>query len=110
MLDLESSSGGSSCYGLTPSAMVSWIADFVDTYRDATGRDPLLYCTADWWETCTADSDTFGDTCPLVLARYADAPGEVPGGWAYQTIWQNSDGFAYGGDGGESGLVKLAMG
>ena len=51
----------------------------------------------------------------LVLARYGTSVGTIPGGWPYQTIWQNSDSYTYGGDsdifnGDITGLKKLASG
>lgn len=115
MLDIEYNPSGATCYGLSASAMVSWVSDFVDTYKAATGRDTLIYTTDDWWSSCTGNSDAFANTSPLVLARYASAPGTIPGGWGYQTIWQNADSYSFGGDsdmfnGGQSGLVKLATG
>ena len=58
----------------------------------------MIYTTNDWWVTCTGGSTAFSTTCPLVLARYSTSPGTVPGGWPYQTIWQNSDSYPYGGD------------
>nr|QNJ46238.1 GH25 muramidase [Hamigera paravellanea] len=115
MLDLEYNPSGATCYGLSDAAMVAWIQDFVDTYHARTGRYPMIYTTADWWNTCTGNSSKFSQTCPLVLARYASSVGTVPGGWGYQTIWQNSDSYAYGGDsdifnGDETQLKKLASG
>ncbi|KAJ8607700.1 hypothetical protein MRB53_040088 [Persea americana] len=87
MLDLEANPSGATCYGLSQSAMVDWIGDFVDEYEGQTGRWPMIYTTNSWWSQCTGDSEAFSSTCPLVLARYASAPGTVPGGWGYQTIW-----------------------
>lgn len=116
MLDIEYNPSGATCYGLSASAMVSWIRSFVDTYHGATGRWPMIYSTNDWWRTCTGNSAAFSTTCPLVLARYSSSgPGTIPGGWPYQTIWQNSDSYAYGGDsdifnGGITNLKKLASG
>ena len=78
--------------------MVSWIQDFVNTYHARTGRYPMIYTNPDWWTTCTGNSHTFSTTCPLVLARWASTPGTIPGGWPFQTIWQNSDKYTYGGD------------
>lgn len=45
MLDIEynPSSSGGTCYGLSASAMVNWISDFLNTYHSATGRWPLIY-------------------------------------------------------------------
>jgi len=115
MLDIEYAPSGDTCYGLSQSAMTSWVASFVDAYHGSTGRWPLIYTTANWWEECTGNTAQFSSTCPLVLARYGSSPGTIPGGWPYQTIWQNADSYTYGGDsdifnGGSSGLSKLATG
>ncbi|KAK3392684.1 glycoside hydrolase family 25 protein [Podospora didyma] len=114
MLDLESSSS-SQCWGLSTTAMVAWIKAFSDRYHTVTGRYPMLYTNPSWWIACTGNSNAFVNTNPLVLARYASAPGTIPGGWPYQTIWQNSDSYTYGGDsdifnGAMANLVKLATG
>jgi GH25 family lysozyme M1 (1,4-beta-N-acetylmuramidase) len=97
MLDIEYNPYGATCYGLSASQMVSWISDFVNTYKSSTGRYPMIYTTADWWNTCTGNSKSFTE-CPLVLARYSSSVGTIPGGWPYQSFWQNSDSYAYGGD------------
>ncbi|KAL8725488.1 MAG: hypothetical protein Q9181_006401 [Wetmoreana brouardii] len=116
MLDIEYNPSGATCYGLSKTAMVSWIQDFVNIYHSKTTRYPLIYTTNDWWTTCTGNSAAFHTTCPLVLARYSSSgPGTIPGGWPYQTIWQNADSYTYGGDsdifnGGITGLKKLATG
>jgi len=75
----------------------------------------MIYTTNDWWTTCTGNSKAFSSTCPLVLARYGSSVGTIPGGWGYQTIWQYSDSYTYGGDadtfnGELSNLKKLATG
>lgn len=114
MLDLEGA-GNTVCWGLSADDMVAWIKAFSDHYHEATSRYPLLYTNPSWWSQCTGDSNAFVDTNPLVLARYASAPGTIPGGWPAQTIWQNSDAYSFGGDseifnGDEAGLKKLASG
>jgi GH25 family lysozyme M1 (1,4-beta-N-acetylmuramidase) len=114
MLDLETESDGE-CWGLSASAMVSWIQDFSDTYHSSTGRYPMLYTNPSWWSDCTGNSNAFVSNNPLVLADYNSAIGTIPGGWPYQTIWQYSDSYSYGGDadtfnGSEADLVKLATG
>ncbi|KAB5542593.1 glycoside hydrolase family 25 protein [Coniochaeta sp. 2T2.1] len=114
MLDLESE-GGATCWGLSASAMVAWIKAFSDRYHSRTGRYPMLYTNPSWWSSCTGNSNAFVNTNPLVLARYSSSPGTIPGGWPYQTIWQNSDSYAYGGDsdifnGDIAGLRRLATG
>nr|QNJ46240.1 GH25 muramidase [Curreya sp.] len=114
MLDIEYGPT-STCYGLSTSAMVTWITDFVNEYHALTGRYPLIYTTNDWWNTCTGNTNKFSTTCPLVLARYSSSVGTIPGGWPFQTIWQFNDNYAYGGDsdtfnGDLAGLKKLATG
>ncbi|CAL5869899.1 uncharacterized protein PFLUO_LOCUS4132 [Penicillium psychrofluorescens] len=98
MLDIEYNPDGSECYGLSASDMVSWISDFGETYNSKTGRYPMIYSTADWWSTCTGDSTDFSTNYPLVLAQYASSISTVPGGWPYQSFWQNADSYTYGGD------------
>lgn len=93
MLDLEGD-----CSGLSTSAMVAWIQDFVNTYHAATTRYPILYTSRSWWQTCTGGSSAFASTCPLDLASWNSVPGTIPGGWGYQTIWQYNDSCEWGGD------------
>ncbi|KAL7899870.1 glycoside hydrolase family 25 protein [Trichoderma sp. SZMC 28014] len=115
MLDLEYAPSGNSCYGLSTSAMVSWINDFVTTYHAATTQYPLIYTSTSWWQLCTGNSGSFGSKSPLVVARYASSVGTLPNGWSYYTIWQNSDSSPWGGDsdvfnGDLSQLQKIARG
>ena len=115
MLDIEYNPNGATCYGLSASAMVSWVHSFVNQYHTTTGRYPMIYTTNGWWSECTGDSTAFSTTCPLVLASYNSVIGTIPGGWPYQTIWQNSDSYKYGGDsdifnGALTNLKKLATG
>lgn len=101
MLDLEynPSKEGNKCYDLSPEQMVAWIQEFANAYKAATGRGPMLYTTADWWGMCTGDSRVFSEArLPLVLARYNEVPGEVPGGWEGYSFWQNSNEYKFGGD------------
>ncbi|RLV49671.1 lysozyme [Nocardioides mangrovicus] len=103
---------GGTCYGLSQAAMVSWISDFVSTYKSLTGRDAVIYSTTDWWTTCTGNSSAFAASNPLWIARYASSAGTLPAGWGYYTIWQNSsspiDQDVFNGD--ESRLEALANG
>ncbi|MCJ1357267.1 MAG: hypothetical protein MMC33_007263 [Icmadophila ericetorum] len=100
-VDLEANpkdpQGAGVCYNLSPKEMVTFIADFVNTYKAATGKAPMIYTTNSWWKQCTGNSKAFSSS-PLMLARYAKTPGAIPGGWAKYTIWQNSDKYTYGGD------------
>ncbi|MDF3289430.1 lysozyme [Streptomyces silvisoli] len=90
-LDIEYNPYGATCYGLGPSAMVSWIADFSDTVHARTGRYPVIYTTAQWWSECTGGTTAFAAGNPLWTARYTSTPGALPSGWSYQTFWQYAD-------------------
>ncbi|WP_217235808.1 lysozyme [Streptomyces sp. AC555_RSS877] len=84
------------CYGLTKPRMVSWIKSFSDEVKRLTGRRPVIYTTAHWWNTCTGGSRAFASNHALWVARYNAAdPGALPAGWSFWTIWQydNSGGL-----------------
>ncbi|TWE10018.1 lysozyme [Rudaeicoccus suwonensis] len=91
MLDVEYNPYGASCYGLSQSAMVTWIRSWLAEYKKQTSRDAVIYTTTDWWSTCTGNSTAFNQNNPLWIARYASAPGTLPGGWGYYTMWQYTD-------------------
>ncbi|KAI0792543.1 glycoside hydrolase family 25 protein [Abortiporus biennis] len=112
-LDIEYNPNGATCYGLSASAMVSWIKDFSNTYHSKTGVYPVIYTTTDWWKTCTGNSAAFGSTNPLWIARYASSIGTLPAGWSYTTFWQYADSGSNPGDqdlfnGSLDGLKRLA--
>lgn len=88
VLDIEWNPYGAQCYGKTAAGMVSWIRDFVNTYKARTGRDAVIYTATSWWQTCTGNSASFGTTNPLWVARYNTTVGTLPAGWGYYTIWQ----------------------
>ncbi|GAA3610901.1 lysozyme [Microlunatus ginsengisoli] len=92
VLDIEYNPyGGNTCYGLSKTAMVKWISDFVTQYKKRTNRDAVIYTTADWWKRCTGDSTKFAKTNPLWVARYGTStPGTLPGKWPFYTFWQYS--------------------
>jgi len=75
------------CYGLTPAQMVAWIGAFDDEAQRLTGQIPIIYTTADWWDTCTAGSTAFGSG-PLWVAAYAAASPPLPAGRDDWTFWQ----------------------
>jgi GH25 family lysozyme M1 (1,4-beta-N-acetylmuramidase) len=75
------------CYGLTPAEMVSWIGAFDAEAERLTGQAPVIYTTADWWDTCTGNSAAFGSD-PLWVAAYADASPPLPAGRDDWTFWQ----------------------
>ncbi|EGX61465.1 secreted hydrolase [Streptomyces zinciresistens K42] len=87
-LDIEWNPYGAACYGKTPSAMVTWIRDFLNRYKARTGRGPVIYTATSWWKQCTGNYSGFAAANPLWIARYASTVGELPAGWSYYTMWQ----------------------
>ncbi|MEU9337576.1 lysozyme [Streptomyces sp. NPDC048290] len=93
-LDLEGDPYGAKrrCYGMSAARMTGWIWAFSDEVRRLTGRRPVIYTTARWWNACTKRSTAFADDHPLWVARYgARSAGELPAGWARWTFWQYAD-------------------
>ncbi|MFE3633816.1 lysozyme [Streptomyces sp. NPDC059168] len=88
VLDIEWNPYGAACYGKTAGGMVSWISDFLNTYRARTGRDAVIYTATSWWSDCTGDYGGFATRNPLWIARYASTVGTLPAGWSYYTMWQ----------------------
>ncbi|MGW1955363.1 lysozyme [Streptomyces sp. NPDC001920] len=88
VLDIEWNPYGDTCYGRTPSAMVTWIRDFLTRYKARTGRDAVIYTATSWWTRCTGNHSGFATANPLWIARYAATVGELPAGWSYYTMWQ----------------------
>ncbi|HEV2638152.1 MAG TPA: GH25 family lysozyme [Actinocrinis sp.] len=87
MVDLE---GG--CYGLSVSAMDSWILSFYNAYKSDTGRDIVIYTSPSWWDTCTDDWSGMSAKSPLFEADWTTAANpSVPAGFPYATIWQYTD-------------------
>ncbi len=91
MLDIEYNPYGSECYGLSQSAMVTWISSFVAEVKAKTGLRPLIYSTTGWWKTCTGNSASFGQDL-LWIAAYTgtSSPGTLPASWPASdwTVWQ----------------------
>jgi GH25 family lysozyme M1 (1,4-beta-N-acetylmuramidase) len=103
VLDIEYNPYGQTCYDMSKSEMVDWVTDFVDTYIALTGRAPMIYSNADWWNTCVGSSD-IPDVVPLWVAYWSSGTPTLPGGWSDYTFWQYS---AEGAVGGISGDVDL---
>jgi GH25 family lysozyme M1 (1,4-beta-N-acetylmuramidase) len=101
LLDIEYQPTGDVCWGLTASAMVSWIRDFSNTVLARVGRLPAIYSTTDWWTRCTGNNPGFGAN-PLFIARYpsnlASGAGTLPAGWTNYTIWQYGSTGLFPGD------------
>ena len=75
------------CYGLTPGQMVSWISAFDGEVQRLTGQLPIIYSTADWWNTCTGSSTAFSAD-QLWIAAYSVSIPPLPAGWRDWTYWQ----------------------
>jgi GH25 family lysozyme M1 (1,4-beta-N-acetylmuramidase) len=97
-LDIEYNPYGDACYGKSPADMTAWIADFTRTYLAKAKRSALIYTSTSWWKRCTGNTDRFGNTDPLWLARYGPEVGELPAGWDKQSIWQFARGGGLPGD------------
>ncbi|MBN9741730.1 MULTISPECIES: GH25 family lysozyme [Amycolatopsis] len=78
----------SACYGLSQSAMVSWIKAFSDEYHAKTSRWPVIYTATSWWTQCTGNKGDFSSTNPLWVAAYSSSPGALPYNWGFYTFWQ----------------------
>jgi GH25 family lysozyme M1 (1,4-beta-N-acetylmuramidase) len=94
MLDIEydpynATDHANECYGLSAARMTAWLSAFVTTVRTLTGQNPLIYTTADWWDTCTGRSAAFG-AYPMWVAAYGFASPPRPAGWRVWTFWQYS--------------------
>src|SRR6185437_1279055 len=86
-LDIEYNPYGSECYGMSPGQMVSWLSAFTAEVQRITSQQPIIYSTADWWNTCTGDSTAFG-SAPLWVAAYRSGNPPMPAGWSNWTFWQ----------------------
>jgi len=92
MLDIEydpyvSTDGTNECYGLSPASMRSWISSFVSEAHSLTHQYPIIYTTANWWDTCTDNSTAFGAD-PMWVAAYGVTSPPMPAGWKSWTFWQ----------------------
>jgi GH25 family lysozyme M1 (1,4-beta-N-acetylmuramidase) len=86
-LDIEYNPYGSECYGLSTAQIVSWLSAFAAEVQRVTSQRPIIYSTADWWDTCTGGSTAFGSS-PLWVAAYRSADPPIPAGWSNWTFWQ----------------------
>ncbi|MFC8511508.1 lysozyme [Streptomyces sp. NPDC057257] len=104
------------CYGISKAAMVNWITSFSNEVKRLTGRRPVIYTTAHWWNTCTGSSRAFAANHALWIARHdsADA-GSLPAGWSFWTFWQYDNSGSLPGDqnlfnGSQAQLKRFARG
>ncbi len=97
LLDIENNPYGASCYGLSPSQMVSWIGAFSKRVQARTGRLPMIYTNYYWWQDCTGNSKAFTNQ-PLHIAAYGTTDPWIPGGWTNYSVWQYSSTGPFAGD------------
>ena len=114
-LDIEYNPYGATCYGLSHSAMVTWIASFVNEYHARSGRWALIYTTTDWWTSCTGNYSGFWNNDPGWIANYGGSVTPLPAGMPFWTIWQYASSGVFPGDqnvfnGSYTRLVALATG
>jgi GH25 family lysozyme M1 (1,4-beta-N-acetylmuramidase) len=111
-VDLESDpyvnqeTNSNQCYGLSTSAMVSWIQSFITEMKTDTGKTPVIYTTTSWWNACTGDSSAF-KADPLWIASYGVSVPSIPSVWGNLTFWQYSESGAVAGIGGAVDLDSL---
>ncbi len=91
VVDLENDpyAKASDCYGRRAKVMKSWIAGFATEAHKLTGRLPIIYTTADWWQECTRGSDF--SKAPLWLAAFGGTEPDVPSPWNKWALWQYAD-------------------
>lgn len=91
-LDLEPNPGsGGYCYGLSQSAMVTWIRAFVNEYKARTTRYAVIHTTLSFWKLCTGNNSTFAANSPLSIISWDTTPTTLPAGWSVYTFWQSTD-------------------
>jgi len=92
MLDIEynpNPDGTGQCYGLSQSAMVSWVAAFGAEAQKRTGQQPVIYTPPGWWRDCAGGSAAFSQI-PLWTPYYsatASSPATTAG-WGNWAFWQ----------------------
>lgn len=73
----------------SPAEYVIKVQNFLDAVEAGTGRTPMIYTDASFWDEFTASSAAFG-RYPLWVAEYGAHAPKLPTGWDQYTIWQNS--------------------
>lgn len=83
------------CYGLSTTQMVAWIDAFVTEADRRMGQLPVIYTTAQWWDTCTGGSTAFAAD-PLWIAgnNSANTGPTMPPPWSNWTYWQYTNSAA----------------
>jgi GH25 family lysozyme M1 (1,4-beta-N-acetylmuramidase) len=101
MLDIEydpyvSTDHTNECYGLSKSAMVTWITRFDAEIRAKTGQDPIIYTPPPWWKTCTGGVASFREVPLWVPDPSSGSSPTLPAGWSHWAFWQYATGTVTG--------------
>lgn len=83
-LDVETANG------CTAAQIVSGATQWIKLVAAATGRAPLVYTYASFWNASVASAVPH-PVSPLWIAEYGVQVPRIPKGWSAYTIWQNSD-------------------
>jgi RimJ/RimL family protein N-acetyltransferase/GH25 family lysozyme M1 (1,4-beta-N-acetylmuramidase) len=82
--------GSPTCYGLSQTAMITWIGDFLAKYQALTERAAPIYTTTCWSSQCTGNTAKFAAN-PLWVANYNGTYSPLPNRWTgTPAIWQYS--------------------
>ena len=93
VLDLEATGG------LSGSQLKSWVATWLQTTEQLTGRTPMVYVSPYFWIDHVQNSAAFTHY-PLWIAHYTTGSPKVPGGWPTWTFWQRTSKGSVSGIGG----------
>ena len=83
VLDLEATGG------LSGSQLKTWVASWLQTTEQLTGRTPMIYVSPYFWIDHVQNSTAFTHY-PLWIAHYTKGSPMVPGGWPTWTFWQRT--------------------
>ena len=90
MLDIEYNPYGAECYGLSQSAMKTWISQFSGEIAAKTGENPIIYGPGPWWQDCTGGASRFSQF-PLWVPDWTTASKPfITAGWSTYAFWQYS--------------------
>jgi lysozyme len=67
--------------------IATWVRRWLNTVEALGGRAPVVYTGLWYWNAFLAGTAEFAGQ-PLWIARYAEAPGLLPGGWRTWSFWQ----------------------
>ncbi|PWH05722.1 lysozyme [Brachybacterium endophyticum] len=97
LLDMEAVSGVPNDFGLSQQQLRDWISGFIAAYKAETGRRPMVYTNANWWDEVVGDFAP--SNTPLQVAYYSSSrPSKMPGRWWDWDMWQFSDSGPFAGD------------